>query len=114
MLENKEELPADFSKNFILDCFLRGKSKGGFFDKIRSKLPKLLLGKSLGGKLKHVDSENDLSTQDLFEIPLVMAKDHTIYSSNSKLSDDTKKFLYRHLFKHEDLEDHYTGCPVKD
>ena len=89
VLENKEELPADFSKKFLLDCFLRGKSKGGFFDKIRSKLPKLLLGKSLGGKLKHTDSENDLSTQDFFEIPLVMAKDHNIYSSNSKQSHYT-------------------------
>ena len=45
-------------------------SKGGFFDKIRSKLPKFLLGKSLGGQLKHSETENNFSTQDLFEKPL--------------------------------------------
>ena len=43
-LEKNEELPNDFSETFLLHCFLNGKSKGGFFDKIRSKLPKFLLG----------------------------------------------------------------------
>ena len=69
-LEKNEELPNEFSKTFLIDCFLKGKSKGSFFDKIREKLPKVLLGKSLGGKLKHSESKNNFSTQDLFEIPL--------------------------------------------
>ena len=69
-LEKNEELPNEFSKTFLIDCFLKGKSKGSFFDKIREKLPKVLLGKSLGGKLKHSKSKNNFSTQDLFEIPL--------------------------------------------
>ena len=59
-----------FDKELIIDCFLKGKSKGSFFDKIRNKLPKVLSGKSLGGKLKHSESKNNFSTQDLFEIPL--------------------------------------------
>ena len=69
-LEKNEELPNDFSETFLLHCFLNGKSKGGFFNKIRSKLPKFLLGKSLGGQLKHSQTENNFSTQDLFEKPL--------------------------------------------
>ena len=43
--------------------------------------------------------------------PLVKAKDGKIYSSTS--SEDTNKFLYRHLFTHEDLENH-KKCPIKD
>ena len=43
--------------------------------------------------------------------PLVKAKDGKIYSSTS--SEDTNKFLYRHLFAHEDLENH-KKCPIKD
>ena len=69
-LEKNEELPNEFSKTFLIDCFLKGKSKGGFFDKIRNKLPKVLSGKSLGGKLKHSESKNNFSTQELFEITL--------------------------------------------
>jgi hypothetical protein len=68
-LEKSEELPNEFSKTFLINCFLKGKSKGGFFDKIRNKLPKVLLGKSLGGKLKCSESKNNISTQDLFEFP---------------------------------------------
>ena len=43
--------------------------------------------------------------------PLVKAKDGKIYSSSS--SEDTNKFLYRHLFTHEPLENH-KKCPIKD
>ena len=42
---------------------------------------------------------------------LVKAKDGKIYSSTS--SEDTNKFLYRHLFGNEDLEIH-KKCPIKD
>ena len=71
-LEKKEELPKEFSTTFIINCFLKGKSKAGFFDKIREKLPKVVLGKSRGGKLKHSESKNDFSTEDFFEVPSCM------------------------------------------
>ena len=65
-LEKNEKLPNEFSATFLIKCFLKGKSKGSFFDKIKEKL----VGKSRGGKLKHSESKNNFSTQDLFEIPL--------------------------------------------
>ena len=98
--ENNEELPIEFSKIFVIECFLKGNSEGGVIDKLRSKLS----GKSLGGKLTHKDSENDFFTQDLFEMPLVKAKNNKLYGSHTKSLDDQRKFLYRHLFDHEDLK----------
>ena len=102
VLENNEEPPVNFSKKFVIECFLKGNSKGGVFDKVRSKLPKIMFGKFLGGKLTHDDSKNNISTQELFEMPLVKAKDNYIYGSCSKSSDDPKKLLYRHIFDHEE------------
>jgi hypothetical protein len=64
-LEKKEKLPNEFSATFLINCFLKGKSKGNFFDKIKEKLG----GKSRGGKLKHSESKNNFSTEDFFEIP---------------------------------------------
>ena len=97
--ENNEDVPLDFSEEFIIKCFLKGDSKGGVFDKVKSKL----LGESLGGKLT-----DDFFTQDLFEMPLVKAKNNKFYGS---YSDDQNKFLYRHKFDHEDLK-HPLPCMV--
>ena len=75
-----------------------------------------MFGKSRGGKLTHDDSKDNIFTQELFEMPLVKAKDNTIYGSYSKSSDDPKKLLYRHIFDHEaDFEDSVTkyGSPLK-
>ena len=94
--ENNEELPIEFSKIFVIECFLKGNSEGGVIDKLRSKLSE----KRLGGKLT-----DDFFTQDLFEMPLVRAKNNMIYRSYSKSLDDQKKRLYRHIFDHEDLKD---------
>ena len=107
VLENNVEIPLEFSKKFIIQCFLKGNSKGGVVDKVRSKLS----GKSLGGKLTHKDSEKDFFTQDLFEIPLVKAKDSNIYGSYSKSLDDPKQFLYRHLFDDEGFGAPKYGSP---
>ena len=93
--KNNEDLPLEFSEEFIIECFLKGDSKGDVFDKLKSKLS----GKSLGGKLT-----DDFFTQDLFEMPLVKNKKNMIYGSYSKSLDDQKKRLYRHIFDHEDLK----------
>ena len=108
-VENFEELPKEISKEFIIQCFLIGESKGGFFDKIRSKLPKIIFGKSLGKQLKHTDSENDVSTQEIFEMPMVKTNDDKIYCTNSKSSEEMEKFLYRYIFDHEDIPDSSSG-----
>ena len=100
--ENNEELPIEFSKIFVIECFLKGNSEGGVIDKLRSKLSE----KRLGGKLT-----DDFFTQDLFEMPLVKNKNNMIYGSYSKSLDDQKKILYRHMFHHEDLK-HPLPCMV--
>ena len=100
--KNNEDLPLEFSKEFIIKCFLIGDSKGGVFDKVKSKLS----GKRLGGKLT-----DDFFTQDLFEIPLVKAKDSNIYGSYSKSFVDPKQFLYRHLFDDEGFGAPKYGSP---
>ena len=112
VLENDEEPPEIFSKKFIIECFLKGSSKGGAFDKVRSKLPTIMFGKSLGGKLTHDDSKNNISTQEFFEMPLVKAKNNSIYvplfkslDDQKKFLDDQKKFLFRHMFEHENFKD---------
>ena len=104
-----EEPPNELSKEIIIRCFLIGESKGGFFDKIRSKLPKIVFGKSLGKQLKHTESEKDVSTQEIFEMPMIKTKDNKLYSSNPKSSEDTEKFLYRYIFDHEDIPDPSSG-----
>ena len=97
LLNNKQQtLPEFFSKQFLISCFLSGKSEGGIVDKVRTKLPKKLFGKSLGGQLS-----KDLSTEQCFEFPLVRSKDQ-VYWSKAIPPENIKKFLYRYQFELEE------------
>ena len=72
LLDSKEKnLPVNFSTDFVIKCFLSGKSEGGIIDKMRAKLPKNFFGKSLGGQLS-----KGISTEKCFKLPLVKSHDN--------------------------------------
>ena len=90
-LEKKPiNIPTNFSKNFIIECFQAGDSKGNFIDEKRNKKGFTLFG--------------SVNTQKFFERPLIK-EDGFIYGLDlNKPDEKIKAYLYRYPFENEDFK----------
>ena len=90
-LQKKENnIPQNLSKNFIIECFQAGDSKGNFIDEKRRKKGFTLFG--------------NVTTQKFFERPFIREPGF-VYSLDFNKSDDKiKTYLYRYPFENEDFK----------